>query len=54
MTCSASNANGTTYVTSDWEFKNAGTQYNGGQWTTSNSASSNQGPIGVLQVKVYQ
>jgi len=54
MTCSASNANGTTYITSDWEFKNAGTQYNGGQWTTSNTASSTQGPIGVLQVKVYQ
>ena len=54
MTCSATDAGGTTTLTSSWEFKSAGHSYTAGQWTSNDTSSSNQGPIGALQVKVWQ
>ena len=54
MTCSATDAGGTTTLTSSWEFKTAGYSYLSGQWATNDTSSSNQGPIGALQVKVWK
>ncbi len=53
VSMSATGPGGTTTISSSWLFKTAGYSYLGGQWSTNDTSSSSQGPMGALQVKVY-
>jgi len=54
MTCSASNANGTTTISSNWEFQSITGGGGSGIWNSQSTATANQGPLGMFQVKVWQ